>query len=120
MHMACPPSKFITNSRHKNVQSWSFSNMIWKCQPDSHQPQHTSIMHSSLLSQSVPKIFWQTSSNSILEEIFVFDQANFMQFLLAWTNFTRLGLGLVFFSADCSHISIMIPKDPFLTLKQYI
>ena len=34
-HMACPPSKFITISRHKNVQSWSFSNMIVKCQPHS-------------------------------------------------------------------------------------
>lgn len=28
MHMACPPSKLITNSRHKNVKSWSFSNTI--------------------------------------------------------------------------------------------
>ena len=46
-------------------------------------------------SQSVPKTFGRTSPNSILEEFFLFDYANFMQFLLDW------GLGLVVFDADC-------------------
>jgi hypothetical protein len=48
---------------------------------------------------------WQTSPNSILEEFFLFDKANPMQFLLAWTPFLlEWGLGLVFFGADCRYI----------------
>ena len=43
----------------------------------------------------MPKTFGRTSPNSILEEFFLFDYANFMQFLLDW------GLGLVVFDADC-------------------
>jgi hypothetical protein len=35
---------------------------------------------------SVQKTFWQTNLNSILEEFFLFDKANFMQFLLTQTN----------------------------------
>ena len=34
--------------------------------------------------QSVPKTFWQTSPNNILEEIFLFDLTKFMQYLLDW------------------------------------
>jgi hypothetical protein len=51
--------------------------------------------------QSVPKTFWQTSPNSILEEFFglskfyaIFTSPN--QFLL------DLGLGLAVFGADCN------------------
>ena len=46
-------------------------------------------------SQSVPKTFRQTSPNSILEEFFLFDKANSMQFLL------DRGIGLVVFGTDC-------------------
>ena len=57
-------------------------------------------------SQSVPKIFWQTSPNSILEEFFSIwwskFYANFTslnQFLLEW----GLGLGLVVFGRQFIH-----------------
>jgi hypothetical protein len=43
--------------------------------------------------------FWQTSSNSILEEFFLVEQANFIQFLLVW------GIRLVVFGTHCKHIS---------------
>ena len=52
------------------------------------------------MQQSVPKTFWQTSLNSILEEFFLFDKGNFIQFLLDW------GLGIVVFGTDCSLTSI--------------
>ena len=32
----------------------------------------------------MPKTFWSTSPNSILENFFLFGEANFMQFLLDW------------------------------------
>jgi hypothetical protein len=48
---------------------------------------------------SVPITFWQTSPKIILEEFFLFDQANFMQFFLDWS------LGLEVFGTDCSFLS---------------
>ena len=48
---------------------------------------HTRKSSHVLLLQSVPKTFWQARLNSIFEEFFLFDEANFMQFLLARTNF---------------------------------
>jgi len=40
-----------------------------------------------MTSQPVPKTFGQTSQNSILKEFLLLAYANFMQILLAQTNF---------------------------------
>ena len=71
--------------------------------------------------QSVPKTFWQTIPNSILENLFIFGKANFMQFLLDWD------IGLVFFGTDwtcCINIvhqftQVLLYNDPcFVALNE--
>ena len=50
----------------------------------------------------MPKTFWQTSPNRILEEFFLFDYANFMQFFTSQTQFLLdWGIGLVVIGTGC-------------------